>query len=123
MEEVKLYLYIIIFVLSLITSIISIALKYSKNLKVKNNLETVLNIMNDLIPLICEAEKFTSYNGEEKKEYVVSRIIRNLSNSNIKIGEEKINEMIEKLVSFSKEVNYKESKNVTNETKTLVKLS
>ena len=79
--------------------------------------------MNDLIPLICEAEKFTSYNGEEKKEYVVSRIIRNLSNSNIKIGEEKINEMIEKLVSFSKEVNYKESKNVTNETKTLVKLS
>lgn len=123
MEEVRLYLYIIIFVLSLITSIISIALKYSKNLKVKNNLETVLNIMNDLIPLICEAEKFTSYNGEEKKEYVVSRIIRNLSNSNIKIGEEKINEMIEKLVSFSKEVNYKESKNVTNETKTLVKLS
>ena len=123
MEEVRLYLYIIIFVLSLITSIISIALKYSKNLKVKNNLETVLNIMNDLIPLICEAEKFTSYNGEEKKEYVVSRIIRNLSNSNIKIGEEKINEMIEKLISFSKEVNYKESKNVTNETKTLVKLS
>lgn len=123
MEEVKLYLYIIIFVLSLITSIVSIIVKYSKNVKVKNNLENVLNIMNDLIPLICEAEKFTSYNGEEKKEYVVSRIIRNLSNNNIKIDEEKINEMIEKLVSFSKEVNYKESKNVTNETKTLVKLS
>lgn len=123
MEEVKLYLYIIIFVLSLITSIVSIIVKYSKNVKVKNNLENVLNIMNDLIPLICEAEKFTSYNGEEKKEYVVSRIIRNLSNNNIKIDEEKINEMIEKLVSFSKEVNYKESNNVTNETKTLVKLS
>lgn len=123
MAEVKLYLYIIIFVLSLITSIVSIIVKYSKNVKVKNNLENVLNIMNDLIPLICEAEKFTSYNGEEKKEYVVSRIIRNLSNNNIKIDEEKINEMIEKLVSFSKEVNYKESNNVTNETKTLVKLS
>ena len=121
MEDIKLYLSIIVFVLGLLTSIISIIVKYTKNSKAKKNLQNVLSIIEDLIPLIEEAEKFTSYSGEEKKEYVISRIIRNLSKNNIEINEEQINEMIEKLVGFSKEVNYKESTNLSNESKTLVR--
>ncbi len=121
MEDIKLYLSIIVFVLGLLTSIISIIVKYTKNSKAKKNLQNVLSIIEDLIPLIEEAEKFTAYSGEEKKEYVISRIIRNLSNNNIEINEEQINQMIEKLVGFSKEVNYKESTNLSNESKTLVR--
>lgn len=121
MGDIKLYLSIIVFILGLLTSIISIIVKYTKNSKAKKNLQKVLSIIEDLIPLIEEAEKFTAYSGEEKKEYVISRIIRNLSNNNIEINEEQIKEMIEKLVGFSKEVNYKESTNLSNESKTLVR--
>lgn len=121
MEDLKLYISIVIFVLGLITSIISIIIKYTKNIKVKNNLKNILGVIEELIPLIEEAETFSSYSGEEKKEYVISRIYRKLSKEDIKIDEVKIDEMIEKLVSFSKEVNYKESETCTNELKTLVK--
>lgn len=121
MEDIKLYISIIVFVLGLITSIISIIIKYTKNSKTKKSLQNVLYIIEDLIPLIEEAERFTAYSGQEKKEYVISRIIRNLSKNNIEINEEQINEMIEKLVGFSKEVNYKESTNLSNESKTLVR--
>ena len=121
MEDLKLYISIVIFILGLITSIISIIIKYTKNIKVKNNLKNILGVIEELIPLIEEAETFSSYSGEEKKEYVISRIYRKLNKEDIKIDEEKINEMIEKLVSFSKEVNYKESETCTNELKTLVK--
>ena len=121
MEDLKLYISIVIFILGLITSIISIIIKYTKNIKVKNNLKNILGVIEELIPLIEEAETFSSYSGEEKKEYVISRIYRKLNKEDIKIDEEKINEMIEKLGSFSKEVNYKESETCTNELKTLVK--
>lgn len=121
MEDLKLYISIVIFILGLITSIISIIIKYTKNIKVKNNLKNILGVIEELIPLIEEAETFASYSGEEKKEYVISRIYRKLNKEDIKIDEEKIDEMIEKLVSFSKEVNYKESETCTNELKTLVK--
>lgn len=121
MEDLKLYISIIIFILGLITSIISIIIKYTKNIKIKNNLKNILGVIEELIPLIEEAETFSSYSGEEKKEYVISRIYRKLNKEDIKIDEVKINEMIEKLVSFSKEVNYKESETCANELKTLVK--
>ena len=121
MEDLKLYISIVIFILGLITSIISIIIKYTKNIKVKNNLKNILGVIEELIPLIEEAETFSSYSGKEKKEYVISRIYRKLNKEDIKIDEEKIDEMIEKLVSFSKEVNYKESETCTNELKTLVK--
>ena len=121
MEEMKLYISLIVFFLGLITSIISIVIKYTKNIKVKNNLQNMLMIIDEIIPLIIEAEEFLSYSGEEKKEYVVSRIFRKLSNCNIKIEEEKIDNIIEKLVDFTKEVNYEESDFYTNDAKTLVK--
>ena len=109
MEEMKLYISLIVFFLGLITSIISIVIKYTKNIKVKNNLQNMLMIIDEIIPLIIEAEEFLSYSGEEKKEYVISRIFRKLNNCNIKIEEEKIDDIIEKLVDFTKEVNYEES--------------
>lgn len=121
MEEMKLYISLIVFFLGLITSIISIVIKYTKNIKVKNNLQNMLMIIDEIIPLIIEAEEFLSYSGEEKKEYVVSRIFRKLNNCNIKIEEEKIDTIIEKLVDFTKEVNYEESDFYTNDAKTLVK--
>lgn len=121
MEEMKLYISLIVFFLGLITSIISIVIKYTKNIKVKNNLQNMLMIIDEIIPLIIEAEEFLSYSGEEKKEYVVSRIFRKLNNCNIKIEEEKIDNIIEKLVDFTKEVNYEESDFYTNDAKTLVK--
>lgn len=121
MEAMKLYISLIIFFLGFITSIISIVIKYTKNIKVKNNLQNMLMIIDEIIPLIIEAEEFLSYSGEEKKEYVVSRIFRKLNNCNIKIEEEKIDNIIEKLVDFTKEVNYEESDFYTNDAKTLVK--
>lgn len=121
MEEMKLYISLIVFFLGFITSIISIVIKYTKNIKVKNNLQNMLMIIDEIIPLIIEAEEFLSYSGEEKKEYVVSRIFRKLNNCNIKIEEEKIDIIIEKLVDFTKEVNYEESDFYTNDAKTLVK--
>ena len=121
MEEMKLYISLIVFFLGLITSIISIVIKYTKNIKVKNNLQNMLMIIDEIIPLIIEAEEFLSYSGEEKKEYVISRIFRKLNNCNIKIEEEKIDNIIEKLVDFTKEVNYEESDFYTNDAKTLVK--
>lgn len=109
MENIKTLISICFLVLCFISLLLSLLMKNISNIKKKNNLENILNIFNEIIPLIEEAEAFIDYDGEEKKEYVISRIIKILNNKGEKIDTDMIESMIETLVSFSKEVNYSEN--------------
>lgn len=109
MENIKTLISICFLVLCFISSLLSLLMKNISNIKKKKNLENILNIFNEIIPLIEEAEAFIDYDGEEKKEYVISRIIKILNNKGEKIDTDMIESMIETLVSFSKEVNYSEN--------------
>lgn len=52
-----------------------------------------------------EAEKFEGYSGPEKREYVLSKLIRFYNKIGLKFDEEKITEQINNEVSFTKIVN------------------
>ena len=51
------------------------------------------------------AEQFTNYSGEEKKEYVMTRVNQFALENKIKFDSEAVNEKIEELIGLSKKVN------------------
>ena len=78
--------------------IVKIIRGYITKKKLKNSyvlLEAVMEI----------AEQFTNYSGEEKKEYVMTRVNQFALENKIKFDSEAVNEKIEELIGLSKKVN------------------
>lgn len=85
-----------------------------KNKRMKNILENASKITSQIIPLIEQAEEFVNYSGEEKKEYVLTKLERYAINNKLKFDKEEISNKIEELITMSKQVNSK-SKTVNKE--------
>ena len=110
-ENLELFLSIAVTVISLFLSSITFLIKLIKNIKARKELDNLLKISNEIIPFIEEAEKLINYSGQEKKEYVITRITQFALSNKIELNQEEINEIIETFISLTKNVNIKSSKN------------
>jgi hypothetical protein len=109
------------FIISMGGTIIGLAItgltflvKLIKNAKAKRAMEQIIEIGNAVLPFIREAEKFTSYTGEEKKAYVMTKANQFAITNHITFDEEQVSGKIEELVALTRQVNAKSS--VTEET-------
>lgn len=86
--------------------IVALITRFAKG-KVKKVAEDIQEVLPDawqLLDLIQEAETHTNYTGDEKRDYVLSRFLRN----HAELNETSVADAIDILVDFSKRINYKE---------------
>ena len=105
------HIYDIIYILGIVAGgiySIIVTIKHKKT----NNIKTLFTAK--IEELICEAEKFLNYTGEEKKQYVISRAKSWLSENNAikKFSDSTISAMIENVITLSKSVNKREKDNM-----------
>ena len=94
--------------LGFLISILTLILKLSKNKKVRKTAEQMLIITDQLHNFIVEAEQFKNYTGNEKKNYVLTKLNQFSIENGIKFSSELISEKIEEIISLTKNVNTKE---------------
>lgn len=104
-ENIKMYISFLTPILGLICTTAIFLQKTVKNKKLKKVLEKTEEITKNIIPLIKEAEKLTNYSGEEKKEYVITRLQQYAISNNIDLDLEYISSRIEELIELTKVVN------------------
>lgn len=93
-------------IISVILSLVSIGLGYwsKRNSKAKVYYETFIKVEEQIRKLCIDAEKnYTK--GDQKKKYVVSNISKFLIEQNIKIDDKVIDEIIESIISITKQIN------------------
>ena len=105
MEDLELYLSIAATIFGLLVSTLTFLTKFIKCAKAKRIAEELLQITQDIIPFIEEAEKFIHYTGKEKKAYVMTKATQLVINNKMKVNQEKISSTIDELVSLTKQVN------------------
>lgn len=91
--------------LGLIATVTGFLIPLVKNVKAKNRLTAGTQLSTLLKSLIVEAEKFSNFTGEEKKEYVMTKANRYALENNIPFDESTVGDEIEKLIDLSKNVN------------------
>ena len=102
---------IVISLIGTVLGLIFTFLAYIRNAKAKKNLQCEVKMTNALLPFICEAEKFTSFNGAEKKAFVMTNANQFAIENKIKFNAEQVSEKIEKLLALTKQVNAKSGSN------------
>lgn len=93
-------------IISIVLSIVSAVLCYfsNKNAKVKKYYETFIKV-EEKIKELCILAENNYKNGEQKKKYVIAHIGAFLTQENLAIEEEVINQIIESVISVSKNIN------------------
>lgn len=114
LEDIQLFLPFLAPALGLLCTTIVFLKKFVKNKKLKKVLEKAEEITKEIIPCIMEAEKFVNYTGEEKKNFVMTKLNQFAIINNIKFNEEETSNKIEQLVSLTKEVNVNNTSNYIN---------
>lgn len=114
LEDIQLFLPFLAPALGLLFTTIVFLKKFVKNKKLKKVLEKAEEITKEIIPCIMEAEKFVNYTGEEKKNFVMTKLNQFAIVNNIKFNEEETSNKIEQLVSLTKEVNVNNTSNYIN---------
>lgn len=102
LEKVKEYLAVL---LPVVVSFIVLLSKLTKNIKLKNFSESLLEIDEKIKEYVCLAEEFVNYDGKDKKEWVKTRINQYCIENKIMYDESFVDLEIEKLVDISKSVN------------------
>ncbi len=105
MEKLRILLSFGAPMLGLLSTCIIIFKKYIKNNKLRKALVKSEEILNHLIPCVTEAENYIHFSGEEKKEYVMTKINQYAIDNNITFDERVISDKIEELINMSKKVN------------------
>ena len=93
-------------IIGVILSLVSIGLAYwsKRNSKAKVYYETFIKVEEQIRKLCIDAENnYTK--GDQKKKYVVSNINKFLIEQNIKIDDKVIDEIIESIISITKQIN------------------
>ncbi|MEI3535578.1 MAG: phage holin, LLH family [Bacilli bacterium] len=112
MKNLELFFSLLATILGLLITLITFIKKYVSNLKAKKIIEQSLKICNILLPLIEKAEEFSSYTGQEKKEYVMTKANQFALDNGIKFNEEFISNKIEDLLSLTNQVNVNKNKTI-----------
>lgn len=92
-------------VCALLATIVTAISKNCKNSKIAKKATSLLTIIESAQQFIEQAEKMTGFTGENKKEWVVTKICQFCISKNINYDEETIDNVVEELISFSKQVN------------------
>lgn len=93
------------------TIIFSSIFGFSKNKKVKKMASNILLITEMSKKFIVEAEQKTNYTGLEKKQFVITRLLKFIVDNSIQnISEETLSDIIENEVSLTNEVNVDKKK-------------
>ena len=114
MKNLELIFSLLATILGLLITLITFIKKYVSNLKAKKIIEQSLKICNILLPLIEKAEEFSSYTGQEKKEYVMTKANQYALDNGIKFNEEFISNKIEDLLSLTNQVNVNKTIKISN---------
>jgi len=95
-------------IISLILTIVSAVLGYlsKKNAKVKKYYETFIKV-EEKIKELCILAEANYKSGDQKKKYVIANIGVILAKENLSIEDEVINQIIESVISISKNINNK----------------
>lgn len=117
LEDIQLFLPFLAPALGLLCTTIVFLKKFVKNKRLKKVLEKAEKLTKEIIPCIMEAEKFVNYTGEEKKNFVMTKLNQFAIINNIKFNEEETSNKIEQLVSLTKEVNVNNNSNYINNVK------
>ena len=94
-------------VISLIIAVITFIAKFLKSEKAKTTAENIIQICNEIVPLIKQAEQFVNFSGQEKKEYVMTLMRKYALDNGISFDFGMLDEKIDDLVDFTKNVNVK----------------
>lgn len=79
-----------------------------RRLNLIRHLNCTLKLAETIQPLIVEAEKFTHFSGEEKKQYVLTKANQFAIDPKLKFDQEKVSVMIDELVETTKKVNMRD---------------
>ena len=110
-EKLQLYIsYIAPIVTFLCTAILWLK-KVIKNKKIRNILYKTDELAKKIIPYITVAEQFNNYSGEEKKEYVMTKLNQLAIEFNLEFDSISMEEKIEELIYLTKKVNVKNEGN------------
>lgn len=91
-------------------SLLTLIFKLSKNKKVRKTAEQMLLLTEELNHYILKAEEFSHYSGEEKKNYVLTKLNQFSMEKNIHFDEEVMAQKIDELVNLTKHVNAEETR-------------
>ena len=94
-------------ILGLLITACTFIVKTVNNTKAKHIAEQAIKIGNAVLPFIKEAEKFTSYTGAEKKEYVMTKANQFAIENNIPFNADEVSDKIEELITLTRHVNKK----------------
>lgn len=92
---------------SLFITCLVFTVKLVKTVKDKKNMSSVTLLDGALAPLMEIAEKFLNYSGEEKKQFVLTKINQFAIENGLKFDAETTTEKIERLIELTKQVNAK----------------
>lgn len=107
LENIKYILSVAGTVLSLAAACITFAIKMVKAIKEKKETLNREGLIKALPELIEAAESFNNYSGEEKKEYVLTKVNQYAIESKLSFDLSFVSNKIEELITLSKQVNNK----------------
>ena len=90
----------------LITSIIFVV-RLVKAVREKRNMQSSLFLYETVAPLMEIAENFSNYSGEEKKQFVLTKVNQFAIENGLKFDAETTAAQVEKLIELSKKINAK----------------
>ncbi len=94
-------------VISLLIAVVTFISKFLKSEKAKTTAENIVQICDEILPLIKQAEQFVNFSGQEKKEYVMTLMRKYALDNGISFDFGMLDEKIDDLVDFTKNVNVK----------------
>ena len=101
--------------LGLLITAMTFIVKFCKSAKAKKIAEQTIEIANAVLPYIEQAEKFVSYSGEEKKEYVMTKANQYAIYNGIAFDEAAVSAKVEELISLTKQVNVRKKTGAVQE--------
>ena len=90
----------------LITSIIFVV-RLVKAVREKRNMQSSSFLYETVAPLMEIAENFSNYSGEEKKQFVLTKVNQFAIENGLKFDAETTAAQVEKLIELSKKINAK----------------
>jgi hypothetical protein len=92
----------------LLATSVTFLVKFIKSAKAKKIAENVIKICAAVVPLIEQAERFSDYSGEEKKEFVMTKANQFAIDNGMPFDKALVSEKVEELVDLSKQINKRE---------------
>lgn len=93
----------------LIIAIATVIVKYAGSAKARKVAEQTIEICNAILPYIVQAESYVHYSGEEKKEYVMTKVNQYAIENRIAFDKQAVSAKVEELVELTKEVNARDN--------------